>query len=102
MYTVDKIKAVKYDWDNQWTVTADLRGLETFTDFQSNYDIVEKLEENKVLLKDTEEDSEYCQFFAYFKTKDEADKFIQRLTDYVNERKQMLQSLGIGSGFYKP
>ena len=95
MYTVDKIKAIKYDWDNKWTVTADLRGLETFTGdkYDSNYDIVDKLKEDGILKANTDEDSEYCQFFAYFKTKQSAESFIKRLSNYVEKRKQLIASL---------
>ena len=47
-YTIDKIKPYKYSDDDVWTVTADLRGLETFENAESNYDIVDKLKENKI------------------------------------------------------
>ena len=92
-YTVDKIIPVKYDWDNKWTVTSDLRGLETFEKYESNYDIVDKLKEANVLKPKTSEDSEYCQFFAYFSTKKSAENFIKRLGDYVEKRKQIINSL---------
>jgi hypothetical protein len=92
-YTIDKIIPVKYDWDNKWTVTSDLRGLETFEKYDSNYDIVDKLKEVGVLKPKTSEDSEYCQFFAYFSTKKSAENFIKRLTKYVEKRKQLINSL---------
>jgi len=92
-YTIDKIIPVKYEWDDKWTVTADLRGLETFHNCESNYDVVERLKQNKVLSSKTSEDSEYCQFFAYFSTKKAAENFIKRLADYVNKRKQLISSL---------
>jgi hypothetical protein len=92
-YTIDKIIPVKYDWDNKWTVTSDLRGLETFEKYESNYDIVDKLKEANVLKPKTSEDSEYCQFFAYFSTKKSAENFIKRLGDYVEKRKQIINSL---------
>jgi len=92
-YTIDKLMPVKYEWDDKWTVTADLRGLETFENCESNYDIVERLQREKVLLPKTSEDSEYCQFFAYFSTKKSAENFIKRLGDYVNKRKQLISSL---------
>ena len=92
-YTIDKIKPVKYDWDNKWTITADLRGLETFENCESNYDVVDKLKENKVLREGTDEDSEYCQFFAYFKTKKSAESFIKRLGNYIEKRKKIISSL---------
>ena len=92
-YTIDKITPIKYDWDKNWTVTSDLRGLETFENYSSNYDIVDKLKENGVIKSNTEEDSEYCQFFAYFSTKKSAENFIKRLGDYVEKRKKIISSL---------
>jgi hypothetical protein len=95
-YSVDKIKPYPpAEWQDkkEWTVTADLRGLETFEKYDSNYDIVDKLKEANVLKPKTSEDSEYCQFFAYFSTKKAAENFIKRLTDYVEKRKKLIASL---------
>ena len=92
-YTIDKIIPTKYEWEKKWTVTADLRGLETFGNCESNYEIVDKLKENKVLRPSTSEDSEYCQFFAYFSTKKSAESFINRLGKYVAYRKKLIASL---------
>ena len=91
MYTIKQITPSK--WENDWLVTADLRGLETFDNCESNYDIVERLKANKVLNKRTREDSEYCQFFAHFSSKKSAEAFIRRLGDYVEKRKKILSSL---------
>ena len=92
-YTIDKLSPYKYSDDDVWTVTADLRSLETFDNYESNYDIVDKLKEEKVLKAGTEEDSEYCQFFAYFSTKKSAESFIKRLGNYVEKRKKLIASL---------
>jgi hypothetical protein len=92
-YTIDKIIPFKPDWDNKWTVTSDLRGLETFDMYESNYDIVDKLKEVGILKAGTEEDSEFCQFFAYFSSKKSAESFIKRLGKYVEERKRLINSL---------
>ena len=92
-FTTDNIKPYKGNGDKHWTVTADLRGLETFDNCESNYDVVERLKVNKVLTKSMEEDSEYCQFFVYFKTKQAALNFIKRLAKYVEKRKQIINSL---------
>ena len=92
-FSVDSLKPHKYDGDKYWTVTADLRALETFENCESNYDIVDRLETNKVLTESATEDSEYCQFFAYFKTKAQADSFLKRLGIYVNKRKECINSL---------
>jgi hypothetical protein len=92
-FTTDNIKPYKGKEDKHWTVTADLRGLETFDNCESNYDVVEKLKANKVLTKSIDEDSEYCQFFAYFKTKTAAESFVKRLAKYVEKRKQIINQL---------
>ena len=92
-YTINKIIPTKYEWDDKWTVTADLRGLETFGNCDNNYEIVDKLKENKVLLPKTSEDSEFCQFFAYFSTKKSAESFVTRLGNYVEKRKKLIASL---------
>jgi hypothetical protein len=92
-YTTDKLKVHKFEGDTKWTVTADLRSLETFETFDSNYDIVDKLKEEKVLSSKTSEDSEMCQFFAYFSTKKSAENFIAKLGKYVEKRKKLIKSL---------
>jgi len=92
-YTIENLKPIKFDWDKNWTVTADLTGLETFENCESNYDVRDRLIENNVLSKKTQEDSEYCQFFAYFSTKQSAENFIKRLGNYVEKRKELIKSL---------
>jgi hypothetical protein len=92
-FTAESLSPYKGKGDKHWTVTADLRALETFDNCESNYDVVEKLKANKVLTESADEDSEYCQFFAYFKTKTAAESFVKRLARYVEKRKQILQSL---------
>ena len=92
-FPVRNLKPYKYEGDKHWTVTADLRGLESFDNCESNYDVVERLRENKVLTKSADEDSEYCQFFAYFKTKQAAESFITRLEKYVEKRKKLIAQL---------
>lgn len=92
-FKVDSLKPYKHPDDKHWTVTADLRALETFDNCESNYDVVERLKNNKILVHSFQEDSEYCQFFAYFKTKQAALNFIKRLGKYVEKRKQLIASL---------
>ena len=95
-FEATSIKPIKYDWDSKWTVTVDLRGLETFSGidkYQSNYDIEDKLIEDKVLPKSAIMDSEYCQFFAYFKTKKAAESFCSKLVTYVEKRKALINNL---------
>jgi hypothetical protein len=92
-FSVSSLKPYKHKDDNYWTVTADFRALETFTNCESNYDVVDRLKKFKVLTETAQEDSEYCQFFAYFKTKKTAESFLKRLSDYVEFRKNLIQSL---------
>ena len=94
MFTVNDIKISEpTSYNKKWTVTADLRGLETFQNCQSNYDVVDRLKENGVLSDKTEEDSEYCQFFAYFSTKKSAENFLERFRKYVETRKELIKKL---------
>lgn len=92
-FTTTSLKPYRNEGDRHWTVTADLRALETFENCESNYDVVLRLKDNKVLTKGTDEDSEYCQFFAYFKTKTAAETFIKKLTKYVEKRKKLISLL---------
>lgn len=93
-WKIETLKPVHFEWqEKKWTVTADFRSLETFEQYDSNYDIVDKLKAEKVLKANTEEDSEMCQFFAYFSTKQAAENFIKRLAKYVEKRKQIMASL---------
>lgn len=86
-FTASSLKPYKDVQDEHWAVTADLTGLETFENCESNYDVVERLKKNGVLTKEMEEDSEYSQFFAYFKTQELAEHFIYLLNKYVENRK---------------
>ena len=92
-FTTDYLKPYKSEGDKHWTVTADLRALETFDNCESNYDVVDRLKKFNVLTKTAVDDTEYCQFFAYFKTKSAADSFVVRLKNYVEFRKNLIQSL---------
>ena len=92
-FTTTSLKPYKGEGDRHWTVTADLRALETFDNCESNYDVVERLKANKVLGHKAKEDSEYCQFFVYYPTKWAAEAFIKRLAKYVAKRKELINSL---------
>lgn len=93
-YTTNKIKIHKpMDGDKKWSVFTDLRSLETFEDYDNNYEIVDKLKENAVLKSGTEEDTEYCMFAAYFSTLKSAQNFVKRLSDYVEKRKKIISIL---------
>jgi len=92
-FKVEELKARKFEGDKQWTITADMRSLETFENCESNYDVVERLNAYKVLTPSIDEDSEYSQFFAYFKTKTQAESFLKRLRKYVELRKKLIENL---------
>lgn len=92
-FKVEDLKPRKFNGDKKWTITADLRGLETFENCESNYDVVERLKENKVLTPSIDEDSEFSQFFAYFKTKQQSESFLKRLGKYVELRKKLIENL---------
>jgi hypothetical protein len=93
-YTANKIKIHKpMDGEKKWSVFADFRSLETFEDYDNNYEIVDKLKENRVLSLGTEEDSEYCMFAAYFSTLKSAENFVKRLSEYVEKRKKIISVL---------
>lgn len=93
MYTVNELKPYKCDIVKKWTVSADLRGLETFDNCESNYDVIDRLKENKVLTESCEDDSEYCQSWFYFKSKTAAESFTKRLAKYIEKRKELIKSL---------
>ena len=93
MYTIDKIKPTKFASDEHWTVTADLRGLETFENFYSNHDIVDYLKYQNIISVTDDEDSEMCQFFCYFKNEQDAQEFIQKLALLIDLRKESIKKL---------
>jgi hypothetical protein len=93
MYTVDKLKPYKCDIVKKWTVSSDLTRLETFDNCSSNYDVIDRLKENKVLTDSCEDDSEYCQAWLYFKSETAAQSFTKRLAKYVEKRKELIKSL---------
>lgn len=93
-YRSRKVEPYKCSITNKWTVTGDFRSLETFGDYcESNYDVIDRLKENKVLGKSVEDDSEYCQTWLYFKSKAAAQSFTKRLAQYIEKRKKLIQSL---------
>lgn len=92
-FKVSDLKPIKYDGDKNWTITADFRALETFQNCESNYDVVDRLNKYNVLTKSAVEDSEYCQFFAYFKSKKSAESFLDRLSKYVEYRKNLIDHI---------
>jgi hypothetical protein len=79
----------KYDWDDQFTITGKLLKSETMKEFDSAYE-VEEFIQAKINCKGIDFDSEYCQFFAYAKTKSRALEFVKEIEDYFVKVKEML------------
>lgn len=80
----------KGDWDGaQWTITGNPKTSMTVKQFESAYDFEEFIKE-KVACKGIEFDSEYCQFFAYAKSKATAIAFATRVEKYFEKIRKML------------
>lgn len=79
----------KYDWDDQFTITGKLLKSETMKEFDGAYE-AEEFIQAKINCKGIDFDSEYCQFFAYAKTKSRALKFVKEIEDYFTKVREML------------
>jgi hypothetical protein len=84
------LEVSKGDWEgSQWTITGNPKSSMTVKEFESAYDFEEFVEE-KINCKGIEFDSEYCQFFAYAKTKARATKFANDIDAYFAKVRKML------------
>ena len=83
------LSVVKYDWDDQFTITGNARKLMTVKEFDSAYDFEEFIQA-KINCKAIMFDSESCQFFAYAKTKAQAVRFVKAIEDYFAKVREML------------
>lgn len=81
----------KYDWDDQFTITGKVLKSMTMKEFDSAYD-VEEFIQAKINCKGISFDSEYCQFFAYAKTKNRAMTFVKEIEDYFAKVREMLSA----------
>jgi len=81
----------KYDWDKNFTITGKLFKSMTMKEFDSAYD-VEDFIQAKINCKGIDFDSEYCQFFAYAKTKNRAMTFVKEIEDYFAKVREMLSA----------
>jgi len=81
----------KYDWDDQFTITGKLLKSETMKEFDGAYE-AEEFIQAKINCKGIDFDSEYCQFFAYAKTKNRAVKFVKEIEDYFTKVREMLSA----------
>ena len=80
----------KGDWaGSQWTITGNMRRSFTVKEFGSAYDF-EEFVKAKLDCRGIEFDSEFCQFFAYAKTKARAIKFANDIDKYFAKVRAML------------
>lgn len=84
-----KIYDDKKDYD-YFTITGNPKQSETIIEFESAYEF-EELIQDKVNCKGIEFDSEFCQFFAYAKTKAQALAFVNRIEKHFEKAKKMLK-----------
>ena len=84
------LEVYKGDWEgSEWTVTGNPRREMTVKEFDSAYDFEEFVQE-KIDCKGIEFDSEYCQLFAYAKTKARAIKFANDIDKHFAKVRAML------------
>lgn len=74
--------------DGKFTITGNAKQSETIVSFESAYDF-EELVKSKVNCNGIEFDSEFCQFFAYAKTKAKALTFVSRIEKHFDKVKNM-------------
>jgi hypothetical protein len=80
----------KGDWEGaQWTITGNPKRDKTIKEFESAYDFEDFIKE-KINCNGIEFDSEFCQFFAYAKTKASAIAFGKRIDKYFEKVRKML------------
>ena len=73
----------------EWTISGNARKSMTVKEFESAYDFQDFVKE-KINCKGIEFDSEFCQFFAYAKTKARAIKFANDIDGYFAKVRAML------------
>ncbi len=77
----------KGDWEGaEWTITGNPKKEMTIKEFDSGHDFEDFIQE-KINCKGIEFDSEFCQFFAYAKTKQNAVAFGKRIDKYFKRIK---------------
>ena len=79
--------------DSEWssyayTITGNVSSEHTIKEFDSAYDFEEWVRDN-VACKTISFDSEFCQFFAYAKSKRDAIAFVQRIEKLCKKVKEM-------------
>ena len=78
-----------YNDSDYFTITGNPKQSMTIKEFESAYDFEEFIQE-KINCKGIEFDSEFCQFFAYAKTKQSAIKFVNQIEKHFEKVRKML------------
>jgi hypothetical protein len=78
-----------YDNGDDITITGNPKKSMTIKEFESAYDFEEFIQE-KINCKGIEFDSEFCQFFAYAKTRQSAIKFVNQIEKHFEKVRKML------------
>jgi hypothetical protein len=73
----------------EWTISGNAKKAMTVKEFDSAYDFQDFVKE-KINCKGIDFDSEYCEFFAYAKTKARAIKFAKDIDGYFAKVRAML------------
>jgi hypothetical protein len=73
----------------EWTISGNAKRAMTVKEFDSAYDFEDFVKE-KINCKGIDFDSEYCEFFAYAKTKARAIKFANDIDAYFAKVRAML------------
>jgi len=79
----------KYDWDKNFTITGKLLKSMTMKEFDGAYEVEDFIQE-KINCNGISFDSEYCQFFAYAKTKAKAVNFVKAIENHFSKVREML------------
>jgi hypothetical protein len=83
------LEVFRLSGDKNWTISGNAKRAMTVKEFDSAYDFEEFVQE-KINCKGIEFDSEFCQFFAYAKTKARAIKFAKDIDAYFAKVRAML------------
>ena len=78
-----------YDDGDSFTITGNPKQSMTIKEFESAYDFEEFIQE-KINCKGIEFDSEFCQFFAYTKTKQSAITFVNQIEKHFEKVRELL------------
>jgi hypothetical protein len=84
------LEVSKGNWEgSEWTISGNPKSKMTVKEFESAYDFEEFVEE-KIDCTGIDFDSEFCQFFAYAKTKERAVRFAKDIDKYFAKVRKML------------